>query len=55
VAGKKRKGAGSVTSKTGGKMCPNPGYKPAAPILAPKPKQLPRVRILMPDQRGRIA
>jgi len=54
VAGKKRKG-GSVTSKTGGMMCPNPGYKPAAPIPAAKPKQKPRVRILMPDQRGRIA
>ncbi len=54
MAGKKRK-AGSVPSKTGGMMCPNPGYKPAAPIPAAKPKQLPRVRILMPDQRGRIA
>jgi hypothetical protein len=52
MAAKKRKG---VPSKTGGMMCPNPGYKPAAPIPAAKPKQKPRVRILMPDQRGRIA
>jgi hypothetical protein len=54
MATKKRK-AGSVPSKTGGMMCPNPDYKPAPPIPAAKPKQKPRVRILMPDQRGRIA